>query len=219
VNVLGTANVLEAAHLTGVTRIVYASTGGVYSRNSNRPIPEEHPFETSSLYNASKLAAEQIGLQYSQLSKTEFVVLRYGVVYGPSFSSQGSIYGRIIQELITKPANGLPVIIQRTAPFMKGNDLVYVKDIAKATAAAVKTMKLKDRVFNIGSGTLTDLEDLAASLRQLLPNADIMIEEPNGPLVNEPFLFPMDISRAKEQLGFTPVYGTFEALQDYLASL
>ena len=219
VNVQGTANVLEAAQLSGVNRVVYTSTGGVYKRMSTAPMKEDHFLESSSVYNASKLGAEQIGLQYSQLLKIKFVVLRYGVGYGPAFSAQGSIYAGVIQELITKSAKGQPVTIQRTAPFMKSNDLIYVKDMAHATALAVKAEALKDNVFNIGSGTLIDLAELATVVRKLIPNADIKIEEPSGSPKKDPYLFPMDISRAQEQLGYKQMYPPLEGIKDYLASV
>lgn len=216
VNVDGTVNVLEAAYCTGVKRVVFSSTGGVYKRTSTVPMQEDHPFEiNNNLYSTTKLAAEQIGLQYSQLLKIEFIVLRYAVGYGPSVSAQTSIYGGLIQDLVTKPLCGQTVTVKRSMPFMKLNELIYVKDMAHATALAVKKDGLKDNVFNIGTGTLMDIEDLANGVRKLVPNANIKIEEPNGPLKENPSLFPMDISRSKEQLGYKSLYAPFEALKDY----
>lgn len=219
VNVDGTVNVVMAARFTGVKRVVYACTSGIYRLKSTAPMTEDQPFEGWSLYSATKVAAEQIGLQYARAFKIDFISLRYATTYGPAFSAQGSIYGAVIQELITKAAAGQPVVVQRSAPFLKENELAYTKDVAHGTALALKAEGLKHNIFNIGSGEFTDLEDLAAGVRKLIPKANIKIEEPGGPLKKDPYNFPMDISRAKEELGYKPRYGTNEALKDYLDAI
>ncbi len=219
VNINGVVNVIEAAQLSGVKRIVYTSTGGVYKRKATAPMKEDHPLESSSLYNASKVSAELLGLQYSNLLKVEFIIIRYPVGYGPTFSAKGSIYGGIIEDLVRLPAAGKPVVVKRTQPFTKLNEYIYMKDMAHGAALALKAEGLKDKVFNIASEVLTDLEDLAAVVRKLIPKAEITIEEPVGPLKPDPTLFPMDNSRAREQLGYEPKYLPAEGLKDYLAEI
>ena len=219
VNVNGTINVLYAAHFTGVKRIVYTSTQGIYRVKTTGPITEDQTIEGWSLYSSTKVAAEQIGLQYARAHKIDFISLRYATTYGPSFSAQGSIYGAVIEELVTKAASGQSVVVQRTGPFLKQNELAYVKDVAHGTALAVKAEELKHNIYNIGSGEFVDLEDLAGGVRKLIPNANIKIEEPSGPMKKDPHVFPMDISRAKEDLGYKPMYGTPEALKDYLDAI
>jgi nucleoside-diphosphate-sugar epimerase len=219
VNVDGTVNVMEAARLTGVKRVVYTSTMGVYDWNATRLMAEDQPLAPKGLYGATKLAAEQLALAYGQRYGTEVVVVRYAVAYGFTYSAAGSIYGSVISQLLEKPSQGQPVTIQRTQPFLNLNEFIYVKDMARAAALALKAQNLKDRAFNIGTGELNDLEDLAAAVRAEIPDAQITIEEPFGPLRPNPSRFPYDLTRAKEQLDYTPRYPLAEGVQDYLSMM
>jgi nucleoside-diphosphate-sugar epimerase len=218
VNVDGTVNVVEAARLCGVRRIVYTSTMGVYTWVASAPMSEEQRVAPNSLYGAQKLAAEQCALQYGQRYGVEVVVLRYAVAYGYTFSAAGSLFGRVISELLEKPLQGAPAVVQRTGPFLSPNEFVYVRDMARAAALALRAEGLKDRAFNIGTGELSDLADLAAAVRAELPDARITIEEPQGPLKPNPTRFPYDLRRAREQLGYEPAYPLAAGVRDYLAT-
>jgi UDP-glucose 4-epimerase len=219
VNVDGTVNVMEAARLAGVRRVVYASTMGVYSLVASRPMTEEQPLGPSGLYAATKLAGEQVALMYGRRYGLEVVALRFAVAYGYGVAPGGSIYGSVIHQLLDKPSRGEPAVVQRTAPFLNRTEYVYVKDMARAAALALTAEGLKDQVFNIGPGVLSDLAELAAAVREQLPNAQITIEEPNGPLRDNPHRFPYDLSRARAQLGYEPAYHIRDGVRDYLATM
>ena len=61
-NTTATCNVLEAMRLNNVGRIAFSSTGSIYGEPNVFPTPETCPFPVqTSLYGASKLAAETIG--------------------------------------------------------------------------------------------------------------------------------------------------------------
>ena len=219
VNVDGTVNVMEGARLTGVKRVVYTSTMGVYSWVASARMTEHQKIAPSGLYGATKLAGEQLALAYGQRYGVDVVALRYAVAYGYTFSAAGSVFGRVIGELLEKSARGLPVTVQRTGPFLNVNELVYVKDMARAAARAVNAQELRDRVFNVGTGELSDLADLANIVRRELPGAQITIEEPLGPLQDNPTRFPYDLTRAREQLGYEPAFDLEAGVRDYLATI
>src|SRR5262245_52204662 len=61
VNVGGTGNVLEAARLAGVPRVVFASTLSVFGPDVPRLITEDTPALPETWYGQSKLMAEQLG--------------------------------------------------------------------------------------------------------------------------------------------------------------
>lgn len=219
VNVDGTVNVMEAARLTGVKRVVYTSTMGVYDWNATRPMNEDQRFAPKGLYGATKLAAEQIALAYGQRYGIEAVVVRYAVAYGFTYSAAGSIYGSVISQLLEKPSQGQPVVIQRTQPFLNLNEFVYVQDMAQGAALALKAEGLQHNAFNIGTGELSDLEDLAAAVRAEIPEARISIEEPYGPLRPNPSRFPYNLARAREELGYLPAFPLAEGIRDYLSMM
>ena len=59
INVLGTINMLEAAHNAGAKRFVFASTGGaIYGETDVLPTPEDTPINSEAPYGQAKFAAE-----------------------------------------------------------------------------------------------------------------------------------------------------------------
>ncbi len=84
VNVEGTVNVLEAARLNGVRKLILASSSSVYGVNSKVPFSESDPiFSAISPYAASKLACEALGHVYHHVYDLDIVMLRFFTVYGP----------------------------------------------------------------------------------------------------------------------------------------
>ncbi len=80
-NILGVRNVLEAARLAGVRRVVFASTNhvmGKYDQNSEWPVYNNLPQRPDSFYGASKAFGETLGRYYFDEWGLEFIALRIG---------------------------------------------------------------------------------------------------------------------------------------------
>src|SRR5262245_51983453 len=86
-NVDGTANILEAARLNGLRRIVCASTVWVYgsafdTSEAAQPLTEAAPIalaKAGHVYTSTKIAAELLIHSYADLYGVPFTILRYGV--------------------------------------------------------------------------------------------------------------------------------------------
>ncbi len=86
-NVIATHNVLEAMRATGVRRILFSSTGSVYGACPVIPTPEDAPFPVqTSLYGASKAAAEDFIAAYAEAGTIAATVFRFVSVLGPRYS-------------------------------------------------------------------------------------------------------------------------------------
>ena len=92
-------------------------------------------------------------------------------------------------------------------------DFIYAKDLANGIALAVHTSPLPHQIYNLGSGTLTTVEDVEAALGKIFPEAKIS----RGKLT--PARPRMDIARAQTELGFNPEYRVEAGLRDYVAEL
>ena len=229
VNVAGTAAVAEASAAAGVTRLVFTSTKGVYAdfvgdygHPTFEPIDEGYPLidveNTHTLYNATKLAAEYCLVKMSDITGLQVAVLRFATMYGPKRERHGtrSIAGDIVKNM----AAGEDVHIGHGGD--QRFDLIYVKDVARSIVAALRAERVDLRFYNIGSGRLVSLLDVAAAARQVLPDSPSKVHIGPGldPMqLGWPNYGVFDISRAQDELGFTPAYDLLSGVTDYVESL
>jgi nucleoside-diphosphate-sugar epimerase len=83
VNVGGTENVAGAAVKTGVERLVYCSSAGVYGSICSPPVDENTNPAPNSLYRTSKLLAEEVVRSYHKKGELSVVIARISGVIGP----------------------------------------------------------------------------------------------------------------------------------------
>ena len=149
VNVLGTIHVARAAAAAGVRRLVHFSTGGaLVGEPLYQPVDEQHPARPTSVYGASKLAAELYLGALTAGSGTSVSVLRPGNVYGPGqvhtreYGVVGIFAGRMLRgEGVTIFGDG-----------GESRDYVFIDDVVDAALAAAHG---EPATCLIGSGTAT----------------------------------------------------------------
>ncbi|KYK25286.1 hypothetical protein AYK26_02280 [Euryarchaeota archaeon SM23-78] len=149
VNLEGTRNVLEAARLNNVKRVIFSSSCAVYGNTDKIPQTESMKPEPLSPYAQFKLKAEKLCDEYYKKHKLKTFILRYFNVFGPRQSSE-SQYAGVIPLFIKKVLNNETPII-----YGDGNqtrDFVFVKDIVKANLLACKAKAGFGEPMNIGSG-------------------------------------------------------------------
>jgi UDP-glucose 4-epimerase len=207
INVEGTINVLEAARLHGVARVVNSSTGGaIYGDAETIPSGEETPPLPEAAYGQSKLAAEgYLGL-YERLYDLSSVTLRYGNVYGPRQDPLGEA-GVIAIFCGLLDSGGRPTIF---GDGRQTRDYVYVSDVVAANLAAVDAPV--HGPINIGTGIETSVLELVAMLREL-SGAEHFEPEFAPPRLGELQRSCLDITRARETLGWTPTIAIREGLR------
>jgi UDP-glucose 4-epimerase len=209
VNLVAAINVAEAARLTGVRRLVHASTQALYvGEDPKELLREDSPIDCRErVYNASKLACEHVLRTYAAKHKLELALLRFAGVYG--YHSVAGGPGVAVQQAVWDAMAGKPV----TLNVYESVDFIYAKDLANGIALAVHTSPLPHQIYNLGSGTLTTVEDVEAALGKIFPD----VKMSRGKLT--PARPRMDISRAREELGFNPEYKLEAGLRDYVAQL
>ena len=90
VNILGSITLIEAAISHGTRRFIYAATAGAgYGEPTEMPVVEDAPINPITPYGISKHTVEHYLFTFNTLYGMDYVVLRYGNVYGPRQSSQG----------------------------------------------------------------------------------------------------------------------------------
>ena len=209
VNLVAAINVAEAARLTGVRKLIHASTQALYVGDDPKELlSEDSPIDCRNrVYNASKLGCEHVLRTYAAKHTFELALLRFAGVYG--YYSVAGGPGVAVQQAVWDAMAGKPVELN----VYESVDFIYVKDLANGIALAVHTSPLPHQIFNLGSGTLTTVEDVEEALRKIFPSVSLS----RGKLT--PARPRMDISRARTELGFNPEYKLEVGLRDYVAEL
>lgn len=202
VNILGTLNLLECARRYGVTRVIFASTGGaIYGDNGLYPTPESHPARPQSPYGVAKLAVEHYLRYYQAVHGLRIVVLRYANVYGPRQDPYGE--AGVVAIFIHR-------LLQGERPLIFGDglqtrDFVFVGDVARANRLAADAL-VEDPthagplVVNIGTGEEVAVNALFHLLKTFRPRAPEPIHAP--PKAGEQRRSVVDPSLAKRTLGW-----------------
>ncbi|HZR02120.1 MAG TPA: NAD(P)-dependent oxidoreductase [Burkholderiales bacterium] len=218
VNVDGTLNVLEAARLAGVQRVVFCSTVGVYDMNAVREdvVREDDALKVENLYAASKLYGEKLGQAYAKRYGIQFITLRFAHIFGPAPLPLRPGIASFLGELACACAENRPAKLKPRvyAP----REYVYVGDAARAALLAAHATRIDGGVFNIGTGRLHDAEALIAIARRIAPSCELELEPP-GPEGPGSAGRPFDLSRAARELDYSPAFEVETGMRHHVAYL
>jgi UDP-glucose 4-epimerase len=207
INVRGTLNVLEAARDAGARRVVLASSAAVYGDTLRMPLTEASPLTSLSPYAASKRTNEVYADLYTRAMGLDVVALRYFNVYGPRQSAQ-SAYAAVIPIFIQRMGSGKPPVIYGDGG--QSRDFVYVRDVARANVRAGDAETAPGGVFNICSGEEMTVNQLAATLREIIPGSPDPRHEAERP--GDIYRSVGDPGLASDVLGFQPQVSFTEGL-------
>src|SRR3989338_572918 len=137
---------------------------------------EDHPFNNTNFYGATKIAGEAMARAYYHRYKLPFVGLRYMNVYGARQDYRGA-YIAVIMKMLDNLDKGI-------APTLYGDgsqayDFIYVGDCAKANVCAMKADTV-DEFYNVGTGVRTSIKELAEMILRIT-GSDLSVQyEPAG---------------------------------------
>lgn len=197
VNAQGTLNVLQAARVTGLNRVVYTSTAQVYGFPKHLPVAESAPPRPASPYAASKLCGEILCETFARAYGIGTMILRLFNVYGPSVDGEQrqtveAIFARRV-------ARGLPPVIEGNPE--EGRDFIYVGDVVRGILLAL-SLDMTGQTLNIGSGQMTTLLELAQLVIEVGRAKTTPLIE--GNLSQPAMRLQADMRQAWQVLGFRP---------------
>jgi UDP-glucose 4-epimerase len=197
VNVHGMDNVFEAARLTGVKRVVYASSiayHGLQSYFGERCVCEEDlgylPVQT---YSATKRLNEYMAGKYAENYGLEIIGLRISIVYGHGRERGLTVWS---SHFASNPAVGKKVVIPHH-PEQKCS-MVYVDDAAEMFCRLALSERVGHPIYLSGGDTVS-LGELGSLVRELLPAAEIAFQ-PSGKEI--PLIYLIDSSRFENEFEF-----------------
>lgn len=188
---------LEAMRATGNRRILFVSSGGaVYGVPDAVPIPEDHPRSPISHYGMGKKMMEDYLDFYAREHGFATAVIRPANPYGPGQGKVGQLgavttFFRLIEEgrQATLFGDGSTV-----------RDFVHVDDLAALMLRVVETGA--SGTWNCGGGVGTSLAELIGLIEAATGKVLAIDRQPARPF--DPPAIVLDISRAREELGWVP---------------
>jgi UDP-glucose 4-epimerase len=197
-NTIATWNVLEAMRTRGIRRIAFASTGSVYGEPEVIPTPEGCPFPVqTSLYGASKLAAEGLIEAYCEGFGMQGYVFRFVSILGERYT-----HGHVFD--FYKQLREHPDVLHVLGDGTQRKSYLYIQDCIDAMLAAVDKAGAKINRFNLGTDEYCQVKDsigwitghLKLNPRLVYSGGD------RGWIGDNPFIF-LDCSRIRS-LGWVP---------------
>jgi UDP-glucose 4-epimerase len=213
VNTTGTLNVLLGAVAARVRRFVYVSSSEVYGTAKVAPMTEEHPFDPTTIYGASKLAGELYTSAFHRAHGLSSVVVRPFNNYGPRAHYE-SAHGELIPKLVLRALTG-----QRPVIFGDGEqtrDFTYVDDTVRAILLAARSDALTGRAVNVARGQEVSVNEIVRLVLRACAREDLAPEHhPERPADVRRHV--ADVGLARRALGFEAQIDIEEGIARYVA--
>jgi UDP-glucose 4-epimerase len=223
VNIVGTNNILEAARILDVGKVVFASSVSVYgmpkTRRQGIADEEDYPNTPFDPYSTTKIADELMGRYYRETYGLDLNAMRITAAWGP-----GRYWGYTGQfnDFIRKVAVGEDAIFPDDFSY-RGEKLrwMYVKDVGFCFAHTAQAPRTKSYLFNLGSRSPFNAKDVISMLKTIVPERRMEIKERDTPskvsaTVAGPNGLDVDCSRLYDELGFEPRFTLAGALRDMI---
>jgi UDP-glucose 4-epimerase len=197
-NTIATHNVLEAMRGADIRQLVFASTSAVYGEPKVFPTPEDGPFPVqTSLYGASKLAAEGLVSAYCEGFGLQALIFRFVSILGERYT-HGHVFD-FYKKLLADPTS-----IEVLGNGRQRKSYLYVQDCVDAILHAVERVTEPIRILNLGTDGYCTVDD---SLGWICEELDLHPERcytggERGWIGDNPFIF-LDCARIRA-LGWQP---------------
>jgi UDP-glucose 4-epimerase len=206
-NVNGTFNVVEAARLAGVERLVYAASSSCYGIPEEYPTPENAKVQPQYPYALTKYMGEQAVMHWAQVYKLPAISLRLFNVYGPRSRTSGA-YGAVFGVFLAQKLAGRPFTV--VGDGTQTRDFTYVTDVVDAFVKAAQS-NIAGQIYNVGSSGTYSVNRLV----ELLGGDKVHIPKRPG----EPDCTFADARKIHEELGWRPKVTFEEGVREMLAQI
>lgn len=204
-NVEGILNLLE--YLPHVQYICFASTYMVYGIPQSNLVRETQSTNPSNIYGASKIITEKFLQVYATHKNITLCILRFMGIYGP----ETPLTDRAIPLFIDLISSGKNPVLYGTGKSRRNH--VYIDDAINAILCALQVKQ--SGVFNIGGSDAPSNLELVKFVNNIM-NKNII---PTFDTTKKEHSFILDISLARDKLGFYPMIGIHEGLKAQIDSL
>jgi UDP-glucose 4-epimerase len=204
----GAVNVLKSCVKANVKNLIFSSSAAVYGNSLDTLISENSQLSPLSSYGASKLVAEYNLQAFSKFFGLNCISLRLFNVYGNGQSTDAGVIRKFLKNILEE------IPLEIFGDGTQTRDFVHISDVIEAFYGAIRNIEAKrGKVYNIGSGSATSINELASLLISSKGKDLQLIHKPA--LEGEIKDSKADISLAKNDIGYSPQM----SLSDGLTSL
>ena len=193
VNVLGTVNLMN--HVKINKRVLFPSTALTYEASST-PISEEAPTDLSSTYALSKNMGEQVIKFHCNRMGVGHTIVRFFNIYGP-----GQMPMYIVPQVLSQIKEHHHIEI-RNGSVMR--DLLFVEDCINAVLKLTVTAAAEDNVFNIGSGHIVSITDVAKAAIEASGQQGVEITDLEEKIAYSPTAIMANIDKVQATIDWFP---------------
>ena len=221
-NLMMTANIFEQARQAGVAKLVSACTVCAYPKFVAAPFKEDdlwdgYPEESNAPYGLAKKMMLVLSDAYRRQYGFDSCVPIVANLYGPNdnFDLESShVIAAMIRKYVEASERGdAQVTLWGTGT--PSREFLYVDDASRALLLAAERLQVSDPV-NVGTGVETTIRDLAEAIERLVGFEGETVWDASKP-DGQPKRF-LDISRARELMGYAPTVSLEEGLARTIAS-
>lgn len=212
VNVLGTQNILEAARIYDIGKVIYTSTSEVYGSAQYVPMDENHPLDAPHPYGSSKIAADRMCYAYINTYGMNIYIMRPFNTFGPKQKDSG--YGGVISIFVKRVLGGMPPIIYGDGH--QTRDYTYIKDVVSAFDSILNYNEPVAEPINFGTGKEIRIVDLANEIIRLCGKEKTIKPVHVEPRPGEVQRLVAKVSKAEELLGWYPEYELEDGLREFI---
>lgn len=204
-NLVIDARLLEALHAAGVRRAVYVGTASAYQDYSGAIREDQLDWnrDPPAAYFGvgwAKRAAEKLCKFWYQSTGMEILVARLANVYGP-YARFDPASSHFVAALVRKAVAADDPFVVWGDPGV-GRDILYADDFGRAIVTMLQATQIKYDVFNIGSGRVTTVGEVAElALRAAGHRPGKIVYDSASPTTVAHRM--LDCSKARDVLGWT----------------
>ena len=207
----GTINVLEAARVNGIKRVLLASTEWVYGSgdgDENEVVTEDTPITNNPdhLYTSSKIASEMFCKNYNRLYGVCYTIMRFGIPFGERARST-----TVTPIFIKRILNDEEITIHGDGKQFR--QFIYVRDLARGCVACLSDAA-ENQIFNLNGKKKISVIDVVRNLEEVLKKrARVKFVKDRAGQFRGRFI---SSEKAKNLLGWEPSMDYKEALMKYV---
>lgn len=216
INVDGTLNLARQAAAAGVKRFIFISSIGVNGNSNIQPFTEDDTPNPAELYAQSKWEAEQGLWEIQRETGMEIVIIRPPLVYGPNAPGNFGSLMRWVEKGVPLPLGSIH----------NQRSLIAVDNLVDLIITCIDHPAAANQVFLAGDGEIISTSDLLRGVAKAMGKPSRLIPVPSSVLMLAATILgkravaqrllgslQVDISKARELLGWTPPISVEEGLR------